>query len=79
MTTHKRELLVGAADVLCLWQSEDVVEFGNELLDGRDELDDAFRNEHCTKVVAFSSTCSHSFSDVSHYVVERHGLGFHFL
>ena len=54
-----------------------IVEFSNQFLHCWNELNQAFRDEHRTEVVAISSTVSHHLSDFSHDVVERLVVGFH--
>ena len=71
--------LFAATDVLSFWRSENVVQFSNELLDCRNELDKTFRDKYCTIVVTLFSTLGHSLGDVSNNVVERHSLSLYFL
>ena len=50
--------------------SQEVIQFGDESLHGRDELNQTFRDEDSTEVVALSSTVGHYLSNVSHDVVQ---------
>ena len=73
VTLGEVNLLV-AADLLCLRQSQHVVELGNQLLDSGDELDDTLRDDDSTEVVTVGSADSNSVGDVRHDVVEAHSL-----
>ena len=73
MTLGEVHLLV-AADLLSLRHSEHVVELGDELLDGGDELDDTLRNDDGSEVIAVGSTHGHSLGDVVDDVAEAHTL-----
>ena len=73
-------LLVGADGVeLSLIGSDEVVELGDELLDGGDELDESFGHEDGTEVHAACGTVGHDASDIGDDVVERLVLGLHLL
>ena len=63
----------------CSRISQNLIELCNQLLDGRNEFNQAFWNKHSTKVVAFSSTISYNLSDVGNHVVKRHFLFLNFL
>ena len=57
---------------------KDVVELGDEALDGGDELDEAFGNEHCAEVVAIVGAGGHYVGDGVDNVVEGHVLCLNF-
>ena len=78
MSLNKVDGLV-AIQVLCLRQSEYVVELSNELLDSGDELDDTFRNHNSTEVVTLSSTSCNSVSDVCYDVIKTLSLSLNLL
>lgn len=67
--------LVLAGNGLCLVGSEDVVELGDELLDCRDEFDEAFRDDDGAEVVALGGACRNCVGDVGDDVVEALLLG----
>ena len=60
--------------VLCLRQSQNVVQLSNQLLDSRNELDNTLWDDNGTEVVTISSTLANSVSDVSYDIVEAHTL-----
>ena len=62
-----------------LGSGEQVVQLGDELLHGGDELDKALGDEHRTEVVAVLGTLGDNTGDVRHDVVERLVLGLDFL
>ena len=66
-------------EVLCLRHCQYVVQLGNQLLDGRNELDHTLRNDHSTEVVTVGSTSNYSVSDVVNDIVEAHTLLFDLL
>ena len=73
VTLGEVHLLV-AADLLGLGQCQHIVQLGDELLDGRNELDDTFRNDNGAEVIAVGSTGGNGIGDVVDDVVETHGL-----
>jgi len=58
--------------------SQEVVQFSNQAFHGRNEFYQSFRNQYSTEVVSLCSTVSYHFSDVSHYIVQRHIFSFYF-
>ena len=71
--------LLVAAYFLSLRQCQYVVELGNELLDGRDELNDTFGDDNRTKVVTVGSTYAYSISNVVNDIVKAHILSLNLL
>ncbi|EJX04752.1 hypothetical protein EVA_07139 [gut metagenome] len=67
-----------SCNITSFWSSEQVVQFCDELLHCRDELDQTFRNQYCTEVVTSSSTLSYNTCDISNDIVESHVLFFYF-
>lgn len=57
--------------VLC----ENIVEFGDKSLDGGNELDETFGNEHAAEVVAVGCAFCHYIGDVVHNLLKSHVLG----
>ena len=66
--------LLVAADILSLGQSQHVIQLGNQLLDGRDELDNTLGDNYCTEVVTISSTNSYCISNICYDIIEAHSL-----
>ena len=64
--------LVGLLDVRELFGvgSQEVVQFSNQALHGRDKLDQTFGDEDRTEVVALGSTVGHNLGDVGHDVIQ---------
>ena len=58
--------------------SQEVVQFSNQSLHGRNKLYQTFRNQYCTEVVTLSSTVGYNLSDVSYYIIQRHIFSFNF-
>ena len=63
---------------LCFVVSQIVVELSDECLEGRDEFDQTFGDEHRTEVLTLSRTSRDDFSDVGHYVVKGQVLSLYF-
>ena len=79
---YESNLLVGTLELARLASCricQHLIELCNELLDGRDELNQAFGNDNSTEVVAVGSTVGNSLSDVSNNIVERHLLSLYLL
>lgn len=65
--------------VIVAVSSEKVVEFLDEAADGGDELDESFRNEHCTEVVALACAVSNGCCNLLYNLVECEILFLDFL
>ena len=78
VTLGKVNLLV-ATNLLSLRHSKHIVQLGNKLLDGWDELNDTLRNDYSTEVVTICSTYTNGISNVVNDIVETHGLGLNLL
>ena len=63
-----------AIEVLCLRQSQNVIQLSDQLLDSRNELDNTLWDDNSTEVVTISSTLTNSVSDVCNDIVEAHTL-----
>ena len=69
--------LLRAGKVLGLRTSQYVVEFGNQFLDSRNKLDESFRDNNGTEVVAVFSTTGNCIGNIFHYVVESEFILLH--
>ena len=58
--------------------SQEVVQFSNQTFHSRDEFDQSFRNQYCTEIMSLCSTICYHFSDISHYIIQRHIFCFYF-
>ena len=63
---------------LCFVVSQIVVELSDERLEGRDEFDQTFGDEHRTEVLTLSRTSRDDLSDVGDYVIEGLVLSLYF-
>ena len=57
---------------------QEVIQLSDQTFHSRDKLNQTFRNQHSTEVVALSSTIGNDLSNVSYYIVQWHIFRFHF-
>ena len=58
--------------------SKEVVQLSDQTFHSRNKLDQTFRDQNRTEVVALSSPVSYYLSNVSYYIVQRHIFCFNF-
>ena len=56
---------------------QQVVQFGNQSLHSRDELNQAFRNQYRTKIVSIGRTVGYNLSNISNDIIQSLVFGFH--